>query len=473
MMGLGVGIDYALFLVTRHRQQVMDGSDPVEAAASTVGTSGRSVLIAAATVIVALLGLYASGISFIGKLGLAAAITVTVSALCAVTLVPALLGIAGRRIDRLHLRRPVAESSAEHAGWQRYAERVGAHPWRYLLSGIAVLAVLALPMLSMTLGHIDAGAQPASYTGKRAYDAISAAFGPGANGSLTVVVQLDRARTSTPAQVQSLSDSLETALARTADVASAGPVKTSPDGAVLYASVVPKTGPQDAATGQLATTLQDQTLPSVLSQESATGYVTGTVAGNLDFVRDVSARLPVIIGVVIAAAFLLLLASFRSPVLAVKAAILNLFSIGAAYGVIVAVFQWGWGSSGADHRQRLLRLPALAQRRGQDARARAGSQHPRRRLHHPAARRAGHHVPARQGQLVDTQVAAALPGPPRTSAATRGGTAGAGEQDLKAGSSAAPRPRRAAAPATSPDPGNPRWTHARGTRTAARHGAAP
>ena len=473
MMGLGVGIDYALFLVTRHRQQVMDGSDPVEAAASTVGTSGRSVLIAAATVIVALLGLYASGISFIGKLGLAAAITVTVSALCAVTLVPALLGIAGRRIDRLHLRRPVAESSAEHAGWQGYAERVGAHPWRYLLSGIAVLAVLALPMLSMTLGHIDAGAQPASYTGKRAYDAISAAFGPGANGSLTVVVQLDRARTSTPAQVQSLSDSLETALARTADVASAGPVKTSPDGAVLYASVVPKTGPQDAATGQLATTLQDQTLPSVLSQESATGYVTGTVAGNLDFVRDVSARLPVIIGVVIAAAFLLLLASFRSPVLAVKAAILNLFSIGAAYGVIVAVFQWGWGSSGADHRQRLLRLPALAQRRGQDARARAGSQHPHRRLHHPAARRAGHHVPARQGQLVDTQVAAALPGPPRTSAATRGGTAGAGEQDLKAGSSAAPRPRRAAAPATSPDPGNPRWTHARGTRTAARHGAAP
>lgn len=345
MMGLGVGIDYALFLVTRHRQQVMDGADPVEAAARTIGTSGRSVLIAAATVIIAPLGLYASGISFIGRLGLAAAITVAVSAASAVTLTPALLGLAGSRIDRLRVRRPVAESSAEHAGWKRYAERVGARPWRYLLSGLAVLVVLAIPMLSMTLGHVDAGAQPASYTEKRAYDAISAAFGPGANGPLTVVVQLDQAKASSSARAQSVAHSLQAALASTADVASAGPVRASPDGAVLYATVVPRTGPQEAATGQLAATLQDQVLPSLLSREGATGYVTGTVAGNLAFVSDVSARLPVIIAVVIAAAFALLLASFRSPVLAVKAAVLNLFSIGAAYGVIVAVFQWGWGSS--------------------------------------------------------------------------------------------------------------------------------
>ena len=197
----------------------------------------------------------------------------------------------------------------------------------------------------MTLGHVDTGAEPASYSEKQAYDAISAAFGPGANGPLIVVAQLDRAKTSTHAQVQSLETSLKTALAKTADVASVGPIQASPDGAVLYASVVPETGPQDAATSTLGTTLENQTLPSALSPVGARGYVTGTLAGNLDFVSDSAQRLPVIIGVVIAVAFLLLLASFRSPVLALKAAILNLFSIGAAYGVVVAVFQWGWGSS--------------------------------------------------------------------------------------------------------------------------------
>ena len=345
MMGLGVGIDYALFLTTRHRQQVIDGVRPVEAAGRTVGTSGRSVLIAAATVIIALLGLYASGISFIGKLGLAAAITVAVSAVCAVTLVPALLGIAGKSIDRHHVRPPVAEAAAEHAGWKRYAERLGAHPWLYLLSGLAVLLVLATPVLSLRLGHVDAGADPAGYTDKQAYDAISRAFGPGANGPLTVVVQLDPARASNPSQVQSLGGSLRSALEGSADVASVSPVRSSADGAVLYASVVPKTGPQAAATGRLGKALQDQTLPSVLSGTGAKGYVSGPLAANLDFVNEVSARLPVIIAVVIAAAFCLLLASFHSPVLAIKAAILNLYSIGAAYGVVVAVFQWGWGGS--------------------------------------------------------------------------------------------------------------------------------
>ena len=231
MMGLGVGIDYALFLTTRHRQLVIDGADPAAAAGRTVASSGRSVMIAAATVIIAVLGLYASGITFIGQLGLAATIAVAVAALCAVTLVPAMLGLAGRGIDRFRIRRPVAESGAAgHDFWQRYARRVGNHPWLHLAGGIAVLLVLAIPVLSLQLGHVDAGA-------------------------------------------------------------------------------------------------------------------TGSLAGQLDFVNEVRQQLPVIIGVVIAAAFLLLLASFRSPVLALKAAVLNFLSIGAAYGVIVAVFQWGWGSS--------------------------------------------------------------------------------------------------------------------------------
>src|SRR5262249_19562873 len=141
------------------------------------------------TVVIALLGLYASGLTYIGQLGLAAGITVTVAALSAVTVVPALLALAGRGIDRLRIRQPVAEESAGHAGWQRYAERLGRHPWRFLGAGLAVLAVLAVPAFAMQLGHVDAGADPAGSTAKIAYDELSAAFGPGANGPFTIVVQ--------------------------------------------------------------------------------------------------------------------------------------------------------------------------------------------------------------------------------------------------------------------------------------------
>ena len=343
MMGLGVGIDYALFLATRHRQLVIDGADPADAAGRTVSSSGRSVLVAGATVIIAVLGLYASGISFIGKLGLAAAIAVAVAALCAVTLVPALLGLAGRHIDRYRVRRAVAEAPKGKDFWHRYARRIGAHPWLALSGGLAVLLVLAAPVLSMRLGHVDAGASPTTYSGRQAYDAISAGFGPGANGPLTVVAQLDKAKTATPAQVSDLESTLHAALGQVADVASVGPLHPSADGDVLSATVIPASRPQDAATQALARTLQGTTLPDALRPYGATGYVTGSLAGQLDFVDYVTQRLPVIIGVVIAAAFLLLLLSFRSPVLALKAAVLNLFSIGAAYGVIVAVFQWGWG----------------------------------------------------------------------------------------------------------------------------------
>ena len=344
MMGLGVGIDYALFLTTRHRQLVMDGADPADAAGRALATSGHAVLIAASTVVIALLGLYASGITFIGKLGVAAGLVVAVAALGAVTVVPALLGLAGRRIDRLRVRRrPAAEASADHRGWQQYAERIGSHPWLFLTVGTAVLAVLAIPFFSMQLGHVDAGANPSGYTSKQAYDAISAGFGPGANGPLTVVAAL-RPGTTASAR-QSLSSSLESSLGSAPDVASVTPVQATPDGAVLYATVQPRTDPQASATDQLMNTLQDQVLPATLTSHGATGYVTGSLAGQLQFRDQVSSRLPVIIAVVVAAAFLLLLLTFRSPVLAVKAAILNLLSIGAAYGVVVAVFQWGWGGS--------------------------------------------------------------------------------------------------------------------------------
>jgi len=344
MMGLGVGIDYALFLTTRHRQLVMDGVEPAEAAARTVAGSGRAVLVAAVTVVIAMLGLYASGIDFIGKLGVAAAITVAVAALAALTLVPALLGLAGTAIDRRRVRTPVAEAAVDGSRdtfWHRYALRVGRHPWLHLAGGVVVLLGLAAPTLSMTLGHVDAGASPHSYTEKRAYDAMSAAFGPGSNAPLTVVVQPPAG--ASPATLRQLGDTVRTALLRTDDVASATAFAPTPDGALLHDTVLARSGPQDAATDRLLGTLRDTALPRALAGTGASGYVTGTAANQLDFRNQVAGRLPIIIGVVVAAAFVLLLLTFRSPVLALKAALLNLLSIGAAYSVLVAVFQWGWG----------------------------------------------------------------------------------------------------------------------------------
>ncbi|GLY29621.1 membrane protein [Kineosporia sp. NBRC 101731] len=339
MMGLGVGIDYALFLATRFRQDLMEGGEPAEAAGRTVEGSGRSVLIAAMTVVIAMLGLYASGVSFIGKLGLAAALTVAVAAAAAVTLVPSLLGLAGKRIDRLRVRSAVAEAgSGESDVWHRHAARIGRRPWLYLAGGVALLAVIALPTLSMQLGHVDAGSDPADFTSRQAYDAISDAFGPGANGPLTIVVDVSHADTDVSADLQK-------ALQGVRGVASVSKVQATKDGDVLVATVIPTTGPQDSSTEEVLRTLRDDTLPKIVEAHDAHGYVTGATAFQLDFRDKIVSRLPVIIAVVLAAAMLLLLITFRSVLVAIKAAVLNLLSIAAAYGVVVAVFQWGWGAS--------------------------------------------------------------------------------------------------------------------------------
>jgi RND superfamily putative drug exporter len=340
MIGLGVGIDYALFLTTRFRQLVMDGEDPVAAAARTTASSGHAVLVAAGTVAVALLGLYSSGITFIGQLGLASVATVAVSALGAITLVPAGLGLLGRRIDRVVVRRPVAESGSDSDGWHRYSALVSRRPWWFLAGGVALLAVLAIPTLSLQLGHIDAGASPTSWTERRAYDLLADGFGPGVNGTFTVVVDVEGVDASA---ASALGSKVRTALAATSDVASVTPLSPSPSGRILVGTVVPKTGPQEQATTDLFDTLVDDTLPTALQGSSAHGYVTGSTAQRIEFGNKVSSRLLVVIGVVVLTALVLLLLTFRAPVLALQAAVLNLLSVGAAYGVVVAVFQWGWG----------------------------------------------------------------------------------------------------------------------------------
>jgi RND superfamily putative drug exporter len=358
MIGLGVGIDYALFLITRFRQLIMDRVEPHIAAGIAVTTSGRAVLVSGCTVIVALAGLYVSGLSFIGRLGIAAAVTVVTAVAGALTLVPALAGLIGRRIDRFSLKTPVAEGGPvagedagkkaeetveeQHGFWHRYAKRVERRPWWFLASGVVVLGILAIPLFSMRLDHIDDGADPTTFTDRRAFDLISQGFGPGANGPLTLVVD----QTNVPSSQRSaLLANLQKSLTGVPNAASISPLQPTSNGNVLTGTALSTQRPQAADTTHLFNHLKDVSLPQGVSGTAATTYVTGVTAAQQDFTEIISSRLALIIVVVVCLAFLIILAVFRGLLVAVKAAVLNLFSIGASYGVVVAVFQWGWGGT--------------------------------------------------------------------------------------------------------------------------------
>ncbi len=341
MIGLGVGIDYSLFLTTRFRQHIADGAAPIDAAGRSVAASGRAVLVAASTVSLALLGLYISGVTFIGQMGLAAVFSVLTAAFAAVTLVPALFGAFGRRIDRFTVGRAVAESGSDNDGWHRYARLVERRAWAFLLGGLACLAVLTVPLFSINLGHVDDGADPTSYTDRVAYDLIASGFGVGANGPFTIVVDLHGATRSS----STIAGTVASALRGTPDVAAATPLRPSPDHRLLVGTLLAESSPQASATRTLFHRLVNVTLPRALRGSGAHGYVTGASAQQQQFRDTVTGSLPYVIATVVALAFLLLLVTFRSIWIPVKAAVLNLLSIGASYGVLVAVFQWGWGAS--------------------------------------------------------------------------------------------------------------------------------
>ncbi|MEX0666112.1 MAG: MMPL family transporter [Acidimicrobiia bacterium] len=335
MIGLGVGIDYALFIVTRFRQGLHDGLDPERATVLAIDTAGRAVLFAGATVVISLCGLFLMGVDFIRGLGAGAASTVLVTMLASVTFVPALLGFVGHNIDKLripglHRRENVTRESV----WFRWSRFVQRRPWTAALAGLAVLVILAVPFFSLRLGFSDTGNNPRTDTTRRAYDLLSDGFGPGFNGPLILAAR-------TPGGPESL-DRLADGLEGVDGVEQVGPTFPSPDEQVAVIQVIPTTSPQSEKTQELIDRLRADVIPGAIRGTGARVDVGGITAGGVDTTETLSSRLPVFIGGVLGLSFLLLLAVFRSVLVPVKAVVMNLLSIGAAYGVVVAVFNWGW-----------------------------------------------------------------------------------------------------------------------------------
>jgi RND superfamily putative drug exporter len=344
MIGIGVGIDYALFVVTRHRAFLHEGKEPVEAAALANATAGTAVLFAGSTVVVALMALLLAGIPSIATMGYAAAITVAVAMACAVTLLPAFLGLAGHRIDRWKIGRRARTGESSKAAHQtlsgRWADHVGRHPWRYAIGAFVALVAIAAPVLDMRTGIADDGTASTEHTYRRAYDLLADGFGPGFNAPFTLAIAsedgsaLDRAQL---VQVQQ-------ALATTDGVAFAGDPVISPAGDTAVITAIPTTGPSDKLTEQLVHTLRDEVIPSAIGDAPIVTHLTGQTAVFIDISEKLAERLPIFIAAVVGVSFLLLMLVFRSVLVPLKAAIMNLLSIGGAYGVVVAMFQWGWGN---------------------------------------------------------------------------------------------------------------------------------
>jgi RND superfamily putative drug exporter len=336
MVGLGVGIDYALFIVTRHRDNLAAGLPVAEAAGSALATAGKPVVVAGGIVVVAILGLVVAGVPFMTAGGVAVSVVVLVMVAVSVTLLPALLGVAGRRIARRGRRLPGGLETAGGTGWSRWIGHVTRNPWPYAVGVTVLLLALALPVLALRPGIPDDGSLPQGRTERQAYDLVARGFGPGSNGPVVVAIDM--------AGDNGAVDRVAHAVGADPGIASVAEpeVHAAADVAVLVA--VPTTGPQDAATHDTVERLRAEVLPRALAGSAAQAHVGGQTANFADVGARVNERLPVLIGAVLAMSFVLLMLAFRSVLVPLKAVVFNLLSIGAAYGVLVMVFQWGWAA---------------------------------------------------------------------------------------------------------------------------------
>jgi len=346
MVGLGVGIDYALFIVTRFREAYRGGASVEDAVVTAMDTAGRAVLFAGTTVIIAVLGMCLLGVSFLYGLSIATALGVLMTLLASLTLLPALLSRFGTRVGRLgrRARRAADQNGAPHVqdrGWTAWARLIERRPWPALLVGLAIVVTLAIPALSMRLGQSDAGNDVTSHTTRRAYDLLAQGFGKGFNGPLQIVADLP----ADPAAARAALAKARATLAITPGVAHVGTPLPSPNGRTATLLAFPRSAPQAAATTDLVNRLRDSALPPVERATGTTLLVAGSTAIGIDFSRVLASKLPLFIGVVVGLAALLLLIVFRSLVIPLQAAVMNLLSIGASLGVAVAVFQYGWLSS--------------------------------------------------------------------------------------------------------------------------------
>jgi putative drug exporter of the RND superfamily len=331
MIGLGVGIDYALFIMARYREHRAAGQDNSTALSNAMGSAGSAVLFAGGTVIVAMAALVVTGLGFLASIGLSTSLVVLGAVATALTLLPALLSLLGDRIDAGRLlgrrRRPVRPAAG--TAWWRFAHRVAGRPWPYLAVAAVVLLTLAAPALRMETGFPDAGDDPTSTTHRRAYDLLANGFGPGVNAPLLLVADLRR-----PGVDAQAIGALAQRIAADPGIAMVDEPRTSPAGDTVVLPVIPTTAPADAATSE--------TLDRVRDLVPANVAVSGLTAMTDDLTSQLADTLPIFIAAILAASFLLLMVVFRSIAVPLKAALMNLLSIGAAYGVVVAVFQWGW-----------------------------------------------------------------------------------------------------------------------------------
>ncbi len=338
MIGLGVGIDYVLFIVTRYKDELHGGMTPYAATVRSITTAGRAVVFAGCTVIISMLGMFLMGLSFINGIALAGATPVFVIVLATITLIPAMLGFIGHNIDKWSIHRGPKKPAGHETGWHRWSRLVQRRAWPFAVGGLVLLVVASIPLLSLRLGFSDQGNNAKDNTTRKAYDIKASVFGPGSNAPGLIAIEAPTA------EAAAVVPKLEAAVKATPGVAFAV-TQPLPSGKAFLINFTPTTGPQDVATEKLVHNLRSKVIAPIVAGTGASAYLGGFTASGIDFASLIGARLPLFIGVVLILSFLLLMAVFRSILVPLKAVIMNLLSIGAAYGLVVAVFQWGWGGS--------------------------------------------------------------------------------------------------------------------------------